>query len=383
MPSPKSTPDIGAYLRAYAAGIRAEQGPTVSARRGGALDLFGGSAALLWSRQSARDRDLFRGTFYTTAAGADLDRLALRYFGVERIHDTTGTGTLVLYRPAGGLEGELYAGTRVAVVGPEGVPREVYAVAKDHPVGALETLVEVPIRATRPGPGVAVKAAGSQVRIQDIIFDGSFAPVSLVCADGTAEEGAEQLIARGRVERRNGRLGYRASIVDTCKGAGAEHVVALEARTFVGEDEDDLGESYVYVADASFTSSPALLDACAVALEQVRVAGADLLVLGMVPMPVMLAITAQLVADPQDFDVVDLRTSITARVLDVFAARPQWWEFSTEALAGEVERAAPRAVLVADVDATPAPPEPGFPAALPRFTLAAKDIAVKFVGPNG
>ena len=146
MPSPRPLPDLAAYLRAYAAGIRAEHGPTVSARRGGALDLFGGSAALLWSRQSARDRDLFRGTFYTTAAGADLDRLALRYLGVERIRDTTGTGTLVLYRPAAGLEGELYAGTRVAVVGPEGVPREVYAVAKDHPVGALDTLVEVPIR---------------------------------------------------------------------------------------------------------------------------------------------------------------------------------------------------------------------------------------------
>jgi hypothetical protein len=120
-----------------------------------------------------------------------------------------------------------------------------------------------------------------------------------------------------------------------------------------------------------------------VALEQVRVAGADLLVLGMAPTPVALVITAQLVADPQDFDVVDLRTSITARVLDVFAARPQWWEFSTEALAGEVARAAPGAVLVAKVDATPPPPAPGFPAALPRFTLAAKDIAVKFVGPNG
>ena len=80
---------------------------------------------------------------------------------------------------------------------------------------------------------------------------------------------------------------------------------------------------------------------------------------------------------------MDLRTSITARVLDVFAARPQWWEFSTGTLAGEVERAAPRAVLGATVDATPPPPAPGFPAALPRFTLAAQDVALTFVGPNG
>ena len=83
MSATSKVPGVSDFLEAYADGIRGERGQRHSVRRGGTLDLVGGSSAMAWARLSARDRDLFRAILTDGASGADLERQVLRRYGVS------------------------------------------------------------------------------------------------------------------------------------------------------------------------------------------------------------------------------------------------------------------------------------------------------------
>jgi hypothetical protein len=378
MPATTALPNIQQFLDAYAGTLRGEHGPRISARRGGTFDLPGGSSAVLWSQQVRRDQDNFRQVYPDTATGFDANRMIGRRYGVTRITQTFGVGSALLQRAtAAAGAGTLYTGTRLLVTPPEGGLPVPYAMAANTDVGASDLSVTVPIRATRPGPGVAVVSA--RVKLDDALFDATLLPVSITCADGTLEEKTTDYLARGRRARINQRVGYASSVDLVCRAAGAANVVILDAGTF--GDDDDFGVTHVYVADQGFSSPVELLDDCALAIENVRVAGCDTQVLGMTITPVTLAMVATLWDNPSKFNLSELRRTMVGALQRAFNHRPDFWTFSLDSLRGEATAVALNAVRSLAVTSTPSPDAPVFVASLPRYTLAPGSVTLSFVGP--
>jgi len=375
MPATTPLPTVGDFLDAFGEAVSGEEGPSFEARRGGTLDLVGGSSALLWTAVAARDRGNFRGCYIETARGDDLARIGARRYGTTPTEASYGTGTLVLARPSAVAgEGSIDAGTRIKLGGVE-----LYAVATDAPVLAADLVVQVQVRALRYGTGVAVSTS-TGLALGDTLFDPTFVPVSLVCAEGTEDEDPAAFVARGRAARKLLRSGYRRAIERACLAAGAVNVVALDASAF--GSEADIGLSKVYVGDAAYASPDALLDACMVALEDARVAGCDLEVRGMTATPVALTVVAKLWKGQVGFDLTAIRGAILGALLDAFDGRKDFWLFDVDSLGGTAGAAAPWAVQSVTVTSDPAPPAATFPASLPRYTLSGADVVITFLDPS-
>jgi hypothetical protein len=372
MPASDPIPGVTDFLGAFADDVAGDASGGLRARRGGILDLEGGSAALLWAAEGQRDAGLFRQCYTDTAAGAALKRQVEARYGVEPIVATYGTGKLALRRPApGSVVNTIDIGTRVEVLG--GPVPVAYAVSDEVVVPMTALVVEVPIRATQIGTGVAVHAT-SGLRLADSIFDPTFLPVSLVCADGTDDEAPGAYVARARAEALQARVGYATSVEAACLAAGAAQVVILDPGAY--GPALDQAVTNVYVADNAWTSPPALLTACMVAIDAVRVAGCDAQLLPMVNVPVTLAFQVTLWAAPSRFNLIDLAGAVVAASLAVFADRPDFWLFDADSLAGAAFAAMQGAAQDLSVTSTPAPPAPGFPGALPRYTLNGNGVSI-------
>lgn len=383
MPASGLPPTLTDFLTAAEQTVRGTRDALADARRGSVYELASGPAAVLWSRQAARDRDLFRRIYFDSAAGDDLDTRVERWLGVTRTRDAAGVGTAVFVRPtAGGGAGTLYTGTRILVVNPaSALPPVSYAVAQDTPVGAGALTVAAPVHATRTGTGVAVSAGPATVRLDDALFDATLACTSLVCAEGTDKELDADYLARAKATRKAQRVGYQAAVEAACKAAGATYVIALPAEV-IGAGVD-IGVNFLFVADAGYASPTSLLRACAIAVDAARVAGADLQILPMGITPVTLTVVATLYDDPSKFATPDITAAIVATLNDSFNNRPKVWTFSLDELRGAVQ-AVSDAIQSASVVATPGPvlnlSSVGY--VLPRYLLAPGAIAVTFVGPS-
>jgi len=376
MPAAGKPPTLSDYLKAYQAAVRGDGAgdSREDTRRGSGYDVVNGVSSLLWAKQSVRDRQLFRNSYTETARGQDLERhVEAKYGGIQRIQNTFGTGSLSLARPSAGLAGTLYAGTRVEVL--HGGVAGVYAVAADVDITADETTVDVAIRATVFGPDGAATATTTELRLADAIFDTTFVPAALTCGKGTLQESAISYIARARQAKADARVGYEASIIAACKAAGAVNVILLDAGAF-GEDLDS-GLSYVYVGDASYSTSPALIQACRTVLDAWTVAGCDVQVLGMQQATVSVSAAVVLWDSLDHFDLAALRTAIAAAVVDEFVGRRQWWTFRTDAIQGAVQRVH-SAIQTATVTTSPSPPAAGFPDVLTRYVLSPTAVAMTF-----
>ncbi|WP_438029031.1 hypothetical protein [Sorangium sp. So ce233] len=377
MPATTPLPTVDGLLSAFSGAVRAAGGAAKNTRRGAGYDALGGPAAILWARQAIRDRDLFRQNLVETATGYRLETIVERRYGVPRVQETFGTGTAVFERPVAGSDGTLYRGTRIEVLGDSPRP-EVYAIAEDTGVDAATTWLQVPVRATRPGPGTGVLASGARIRLADAVFDDTFSVAQIRCDAGTAEEPAATYLSRARQTKLDNRVGYHKRIVQACIDAGAATVVLLDAGVF-GED-DDFGVSHVYVADAGYTTSEALLDACFLAVDRVHVAGCDMQVLGMEVTPLTSALTLKLWDSPGAFDQVSIRRRTLDALLAEFGRRKDFWLFRHDALRGAVVAASPE-VQDADIATTPDEPAADFVPVLPRYTLAGTDVTITLQGP--
>ncbi len=373
-----TTPGLPQFLAGYADAIRGERGQRQNVRRGGTIDLVGGSSALLWAALAQRDKDLFRANIVDSATGEDLERQVQRRYGVTRIPETRGTGTLVLTRvtTAGGSD-TIDAGTRVRVTG-AGIAT-VYRVTETTLCSAVDLVVPVPIEATRPGPGVAVSATAGAIAFDDSIFDPTLLPVSIVCADGTLEETPAVYVARARAAKRARRIGYRRAVEMACRAAGAANVVIL-APDALGS-ENDQAITNVYVGDAAYATTSALIDDCYVAIDAVRVAGCDAQVLPMVIVPVDLVVVMTLWDAPSKFDLLAIRRDVVDALVSSFNTRADFWLFSVDSLAGVAFAAADGAAQEAVVFSSALPSAASFPAALPRYTLSGTSIALTIQGP--
>jgi hypothetical protein len=174
MSATEPVPTVADFLQAGAIALRTDLDPAINVRRGSAVDLTAGPAALAWAQEAARDRDLFRSVYTDSSSGAALeDRVLLRY-GVPRIKATRGQGAMVLQRAndlAGG--GTIYEGTRISLQRTTSTTPLYYSVAEDYvvPGGGVrlsrapgEARVAWPGGVGRRGPGVRCARRGSDGR---------------------------------------------------------------------------------------------------------------------------------------------------------------------------------------------------------------------------
>jgi hypothetical protein len=306
MPATDPLPTIRDLLGASADGVVGVRDSNADVRRGAVYDHFGGSGAILFTREAARDRDLFRAVYLDTAEGDDLTVLVKLRFGLNRVLPSYGTGTALLIRPtpaAGG--GTIWTGTRILVFASVASPAaRYYAVSADVPVGPGATAISVPVRATNTGPGSAVSLSGAGIgRVDDPLWDPSWMVAAIQCSDGTSLESPADLRARARSTQLAARKGYAVAITSACVAQGASYVALFDSNFGVGSASltggpKDNGLGHCYVADAGFQTTLRLIRACTVALERYRVCGGDLQVLGMQRSSVDISATVTLRDDP-------------------------------------------------------------------------------------
>ncbi len=380
MPAVTKVPTIEDFREAARRGIRGWRDPNLSVRSGGGYDFTQGPAAVIWSREAQRDRDLFLQVYTESATDADRDRLVEAYYHVERVPAAYGLGTCEFTRPSAAAgAGRIYAGTRVAVL-KAGYPPAVYAVLADTDVTAAALSLPVPMRATRYGTGVAANVgSASGLRLDDILFDATLRPAALVVGDGTDREEDDAYLARARADLKADRVGHIARLVKTCREAGAWNVVCLHSGTF--GDAQDFGLNHIYVSDANYVTTLQLQQDCFLALDAVRVAGCDVQVLGMDSATISVALTVAMNDSPGAFDLTALAADIRAAVVDEFAGRSDTWTWRTEGIRGAASKASPDIQSVGVVT-NPAEPAAAFTATLTRYRLFANDISVTFTGPT-
>jgi hypothetical protein len=378
VPASESLPTIRDLLTASADGVVGTRDGQADVRRGSVYDHLAGSGAILFTREAARDRDLFRAVYLDTAEGDDLKTLVKLRFGVDRILASAGRGTALLTRQAAVAgAGTIWQGTRILVFASAASPGpRSYAVSSDVPVDASTTALTVPIRAADAGPGTAVHLSGPGVaRVDDALWDTTWKVVAIQCTDGTWLEAAADLRSRARATQLAIRKGYAQAITDACVAQGAAHIALFDSNFTA----TDCGLSQCYVAEEGFTTSRRLIRACTVALEGYRACGADLQVLGMQRASVDVSATVTLRDDPGRLPSVD----VALRDALVATFEPTRYEYDLDELAGVLSGASGDVQDVAfDKPSAPAPILVGgqMPPVLTRYELGV--AALRYVGPS-
>jgi hypothetical protein len=382
---------LSELLSAFADGVHATRDAEADTHRGSLYDQWAGTGALLFNREVDADRDLFRAISFDTAEGEKLAAQAERRFGTEPIAATFGTGIATFARAdATRGEGTVFAGTRVSLIRHDQLPI-VCAVAEDVAVAETTTRIDVPIRSLRRGQGVALDVRaepGTLLRLDDPLWDPTWALFGLSCSEGMDVEDPVSLRARARDTRLQRRKGYARAMTDACVAEGAANV-ALFASNYAGDDAD-VGLNFCYVGDAGASASDALVRRCHVALERFRVAGADLQVRPMARAPVVARPVVHLWDEPTAFDAKDVTARIVAALVGYFDhQRASAFGFALDAMGGAVMQASDAVQSVAftlpaasaDV-ATRVGDYVRFPPTLLRYTLAADDVSVRLLGPT-
>ncbi len=380
MPSTAPLPTLDELVQAAGDGLRGRADRYADTVSGSLWNHLGGPVAVLLSREADRDRDLFRDIYFDSASSDALTRAVQQRWGIARILDSKGQGACQFARSSAAAgAGSLLAGTRIQVPGD---PPLVYEIAQDTAAGATDVQLPVPIQAMRVGTGVAVSAAGLQ--LLDAVYDPLWQPKQLSCSDGTVFEEAKAYLSRARAARRAQRTGYLARLTQVCQAQGAGYVIPIPSSYGLaqGDFAGDLGMNAIYVADANFQSPPGLVRACTLALETCRVLGNDLWVGGVAQTPLSVVATVALVRPPGDLDLVPIERAILQALLAFFNATATYF-YKRGQLSALMRAASPNVQSVAltapTADALLA--ANSLPASLPRYTLAARDVGLTFVGP--
>ncbi len=349
MPSTMPLHEVRDFLRAARSALTGERDRYGDRRSGALYNHASGPMAVLLSREEDRDKDAFGAIYFDDATSDDLTDLVQERFLdasgnplVPRILDTYGVGATTFRRSSAAAgAGTIWAGTRIEVQGT--LPR-IFVVTADTPVTASALTAEnVPIRPDERGSGQGQALTFDGLSLIDALFDPLLQPTSLQCGDGTDFEPAEDYRARTRstlIDRRNG---YAKRITDVCQAAGAVYVMPFASRYGLAASDflDDHGCNAVYVADANFSSTAALVNACDVALEACRVLGADLWVGGITQTQLQIGMLLNLIDDPGRLDVVPIRRAASAALLQQFGPSDAGFIFKASALSGAVVRSSP------------------------------------------
>src|SRR6185369_6581205 len=288
-------PSIQDMIDVASKSIRGEKEKNADFQRGSDYEALTGPCAIIWTREAARDTDLFNSVNFHSADGEDLTDMVFFRYAKERIMDTHGQGSVRLTRSTAGVAETIWSGTHFTVLGSQ--PR-TYRVTEDTPVGSTVTAVEIPIEAVDVGSGVAISTV--DVRIDDELEDPNWRVSNLECRNGTVFEKSEAFRTRIRAEQVNERPGQSAFIIQTCKDAGAGQVILF--RSDDAGDSYDYGLNVCYVGDLGFSGSDELVRDCAIALWGGRVLGDNLQVLPMARVELDIIADVHLRAAPAQFD---------------------------------------------------------------------------------
>lgn len=340
MPSTLPLPTISSLVQAASNAVMGEDDPYADVRSGSLYNHAVGPTAVLFSREADRDKSLFEDIYFDNASGKALTRYVWARDGIARVMDSAGAGTCSFTRPtAGGGAGPFLKGTRIQVAG---TPPMVYEVSADTTVGAGALTATIPIDASVLGTGVKI-AVSSGLSLLDEVYDLTWKPISLSCADGTDFEEASAFRARVTQTKLNERTGYLPQLTLACQSVGAKYVVAFSSQYGlpVSDFLDDFGLNAVYVADAGYQTTPALVLACQNVLESWRVLGADLWVGGMANVPLTLNFLVALVDNPTNLPQQSIRRLCAQALLAAFGPTDGGFSYSAQSLASAVNNASP------------------------------------------
>ena len=385
MPSIKELPTIADLVKVFGNAVLGES-RTANVRRGGRYDVLGGSNAILWSRETQRDRDLFDAIYLDGASGENLDERVFYFFGATRLASQFGTGRVTFARASAAAgAGTFYAGTRIFAIDPTSIaPPRIFVVAANTLVAATATTVTVPIRTEVAEPGNGLEEASSSVlsfRVDDVTWDPTWAVLGLACAPGISYEKDADFLSRVRQERVDARLGMLTRLEEACVEAGAQNFALFES--FRSGDASDGGLNVCYVGDDAFNGSVALARAVALALEPVRVLGADLEILSMVRAELTLEAEVKLWAPAAQFDLVLIDRLLRGAAFMHFAGRLNPYLYSLDAVRADMIDASENVqdVIFSLPASEPSLSSLSWPATLSRFVLSESAIHLTFTGP--
>jgi hypothetical protein len=340
MPSTQPLPTIRQLVQAASNALTGERDPNGDTRSGSLYNHNAGPMAVLFSREADRDKDLFQDIYFNGARGDALTDLIQTRTGIARILDAAGVGTCTFARPTdGGGGGPFLQGTEIQVAGTPGM---IYEVAADTTVSATALICTIPIKASTLGSGTAITASAG-LSLLDPIYDNTWVPQVLICADGTDFESAADYKARVLQDRINQRVGYIANMILACQSVGAAYVVPFPSQygLNVADYTDDFGLNAIYVADDGYASPASLVAACDAVLESWRVLGADLLVGGVTNTPLTLNFLVSLTDSPTKLPVQSIRRLCAQALMAAFGPTDGGYVYSADALSSAVTAASP------------------------------------------
>ena len=228
--------------------------------------------------------ELFATTFFDTADGTDLDALALDRFGSAgaRLAATAAVGEVQWTRVAAGTY-TILAGTRFSGTLASGETVSVQT-SSAVSVGALDTVVDLPVQALTTGRG-GNAAAGTIDTVVDVQVADPTATVAQAepLAGGTEAETDEAYRARLRQLWTTLRRGTAAALE-----TGALQVAGV---TVVTVDEADGGVVNVIIGEPVGNGNSTLVDNVTAELEDWRAAGVQVVVLAAAREVVSIALT--------------------------------------------------------------------------------------------
>lgn len=338
MPSGQPLPTVEQLVQQAAKAVTGEKDRYGDIRSGALYNHAAGPMAILYSREAQRDKDLFSDDYFDSATGWALTRLVQQRFSIARVLDTFGQGTCLFRRTSASAgNGSLLQGTRIQVTG---APPAVYVVAQDTTVTGLTA--NVPVQASTLGAGVAINTING-LSLVDPVYDPLWLPAQLIVADGTVFEEAAAYRARTRAELADSRNGYIPEFVTVCQAQGASYIIPFPSQYGLAANDftDDFGLNAVYVADANYQSPQVLITACAIALEGVRILGADLWVGGISTTQLSINALLTLTDDPGNLPLVSIRRAATQALLAAFGATGGGYLYKRSALLGAMAAASP------------------------------------------
>jgi hypothetical protein len=384
MPSQLDLPLIEELRQGFHNSVKGSKEIEADTHAGSVYDHFGGLASILWSWEAQRDKDQFEALYFDRVTGQELTDYVSAHDGIDRTVDAFGEGTISVSRPdTSAGTGTFWKGTRITLY--RFHTSVEYEVMEDTTISSTALSAVVPINATFVGRDSAVNftpASPIEVRITDPLWDTSWIVTQIVCSEGTNFEPAEEFKSRVKIERKLRRVGYSDIILNKCKEVGAYNVFLLQSD--FGGDALDFGINVAYISDSGFTTTDTLRFNTILALESVRVLGADLFVLPMQKTNISFNINLHTWTDPKNLNGYEVKRTAVSYVLDYFRSS-SGFSYDLNTIAGQIRKSIPEVVqsveFVSPTSSASILINGAPPAILTKYELLDSDIVVNLTGP--
>lgn len=373
---------IDDFRNAYRNGVITKD-PHADLEEGSVYDVIGGWSALIWSRLTQRDTNVFNDIQTDTANGDALTTRLDKIFDIQRNVFQPGTGQVTIVRSSpGSADDTIWQGTTIELYSKTGglLPSK-FIVSSDTPVLASTLTVTLNISALQVGPEVSVFSSDSVLpRFSDSLQDNSWTISNLFCSAGQDFEESGAAVARARSTKRDKRVAHKKAIIKACKEAGANHVVLFPSN--FGGDDIDYGLNMVYVDGNNNIDPIKLCDLVALKLEKFRAIGDCMQVRPIVNQNLVIKVSVLLYDSPAKINQQPLIQRIANYIT---SALDNDYSYNLDTLKAAVFQASP---LIQDVLFTlPAADAPvivnsNFPASLVKYNLNPSNITVTLKGPN-